>query len=64
MLLHYYGATIRWIYGSIWRSLSNKKKYKFTEYFNGPESSKWAFAGPRSQEFTHVVAALVIILLK
>jgi len=34
------GGTIRWIYGSIWRTIFNKPKFSFKEYLYGPKKSK------------------------
>ena len=37
ILLLYIGATVRWLFGMIWRTLTNKKKFTYQEYLNGPE---------------------------
>ncbi len=39
LVLNFIGATIRWIYGSIWRTIFNKSKFKFKDYLNGPEEN-------------------------
>ncbi|MBN1769215.1 MAG: hypothetical protein JW842_11965 [Prolixibacteraceae bacterium] len=39
VIFDYAVAVVRWIYGTIWRTIANKPKYKFTEYINGPENS-------------------------
>ncbi len=33
---NFFGAIIRWVLGTIWRTISNKKRYTFKEYLNGP----------------------------
>lgn len=38
-LFNFIGPCVRWIYGTIWRTIANKKKFKFCEYLNGPENS-------------------------
>ena len=47
IVLDYFGAIIRWLYGTIWRTIANKPKFKFSEYINGPENSDdwFDFAG-------------------
>lgn len=37
--LNYIGATIRWIYGSIWRTIFKKPKFTYKEYLYGPNNS-------------------------
>ena len=37
ILFNFIGATVRWIYGTIWRTIANKKKYSFREYLHGPK---------------------------
>jgi hypothetical protein len=39
IITNFIGAVIRWIYGTIWRTVAGKHKYKFREYLNGPENS-------------------------
>ena len=39
IIFDYVGAVVRWIYGTTWRTIANKPKYKFSEYINGPENS-------------------------
>jgi hypothetical protein len=38
-ILDYVGGTVRWIYGTIWRTITHKKRYTFREYQNGPDDS-------------------------
>lgn len=46
-ILNFIGAVVRWIYGTIWRTIAGKKKYTFKEYLRGPnDSNDWFdFAG-------------------
>jgi len=38
-LFDFIGAIVRFLYGTIWRTIANKPKFKFSEYLNGPENS-------------------------
>jgi len=39
IIFSFIGASFRWIVGSVWRTLLNRKKYTFSEYLNGPKDS-------------------------
>lgn len=39
IIVNFIGASIRWIYGSIWRTLFRKPKFTFKEYLYGPKNS-------------------------
>jgi hypothetical protein len=40
IIFNFLGAAVRWLYGTIWRTIANKKKYTFNEYLSGPKNSK------------------------
>jgi hypothetical protein len=40
IIFNFLGAVVRWLYGTIWRTIANKKKYTFKEYLSGPENSE------------------------
>lgn len=40
ILLNFIGGTIRWAYGSIWRSIFNKPKFTYKEYINGIKNTR------------------------
>ncbi len=40
IILNFIGASIRWTYGSIWRTLFRKPKFTFKEYLYGPKNSR------------------------
>ncbi len=40
LILNTIGGIIRWIYGSIWRTIFNKPKFEFKEYLYGSKKSK------------------------
>lgn len=48
VIFNFIGACIRWIYGTIWRTLANKPKFTFKEYLKGPKKSSDFF-----DEFAH-----------
>jgi hypothetical protein len=39
IILNFIGACVRWLFGSIWRTIFEEKKFTFNEYLNGPENS-------------------------
>jgi hypothetical protein len=41
-ILNFIGGSLRWIYGSVWRTIFNQPKYTFKEYLYGPiDSEDW-----------------------
>ncbi len=41
-LINFIGASIRWIFGTSWRTILNQPKFTFKEYLYGPnESDDW-----------------------
>ena len=41
VIFNFIGAVVRWIFGSIYRTLLKKPKFTFKEYLKGPENSGW-----------------------
>lgn len=39
IIFNYSGGIVRYIFGTIWRTIFNKKKYTFSEYIYGPKNS-------------------------
>ena len=39
VIFNFIGATLRWTYGSIWRTLFKKPKFSFKEYLYGTKKS-------------------------
>lgn len=37
-IANFLGGTLRWIYGSIWRTLFNRPKFTFKDYIYGPKN--------------------------
>lgn len=40
LIINVIGGSIRWVYGSIWRTLLKKDKFTYQEYIYGPKKSK------------------------
>lgn len=40
-LLNYTGGTLRFIYGTIWRTIFNKTKFTYKEYIYGPKKGNY-----------------------
>ena len=38
-IFNFMGASVRWLYGSIWRTIFRKPKFTFKEYLYGPKNS-------------------------
>lgn len=61
-ILNLIGAVVRWIYGTIWRTIAGKKKYTFKEYLRGPQGSDdwFDFAG---HEFVNKIIGMGFLML-
>lgn len=59
VLLNYIGGTIRYIYGSIWRTLFDKPKFTFKEYINGPK--KRDYYDEMGHEFNNRLIAFIFL---
>ena len=61
-ILNFIGGSIRWVYGTIWRTIFNKPKFKFREYIDGPDDSKYFdMAHGFGNIFFEVIFFLIII---
>lgn len=38
-IFNFIGACLRWVSGTVWRTIMNKRKFTFKEYLNGPKNS-------------------------
>ena len=63
LLFDYVGAVVRWIYGTIWRTIANKPKYKFREYVHGPENSDDWFDMTGHNFVNRVIGFITIVLI-
>ncbi len=41
VIFNFIGAVVRWIFGSIYRTLFKKPKFTFKEYLSGPKKAGW-----------------------
>ncbi len=39
-ILNFIGGSLRWVYGTIWRTLFKRPKFTFKEYLYGPKNSE------------------------
>ena len=62
-IFDFVGAVVRWIYGTIWRTLFRRKKYSFKEYLNGPNNSDDWFDQTGHSFVNRIVGAVFIVLL-
>ena len=53
------GGTIRYIYGSIWRTIFNKPKFTYKEYINGPKRKN--YYDEMGHEFNNRIIAFIVI---
>ena len=57
--LNYIGGTIRFIYGTIWRTIFNKPKFTYKEYINGPKRKN--YSDEMGHEFNNRIIAFIVI---
>lgn len=65
-ILNIIGGTVRWIVGSLWRTIFNKPKFTYKEYIYGPKQSKDYYDeyGHRfNNSFIGVICILILIAL-
>ena len=56
------GASVRWSYGTVWRTLSGKKRYTLTEYMYGPKYSDDWF-DQKGHTFVNRIIGMVFIVV-
>ena len=61
-ILNVLGATVRWIYGSVWRTIFRKKKFTYKEYLYGPENSEDWF-DQKGHTFVNIVIGMIFLML-
>ncbi|QTD38803.1 hypothetical protein JL193_05960 [Polaribacter batillariae] len=60
LLCNFIGGTLRWVYGTIWRTIFNKSKYRYNEYVFGVENSKNHF-DVHGHQFNNLIITVVFI---
>ena len=63
VIFNFIGACIRWTYGSFWRTITKKKKFKFSEYVNGSENSDDWFDLTGHQFINRIVGIITTVLI-
>lgn len=70
VIFNFIGAVVRWIFGSIYRTLFQKPKFTFKEYLSGPKKSDWFDEHAHGTDnvivgviFTIAVIFLVVVLV-
>ena len=62
LICNFIGGTLRWIYGSIWRTIFKKPKFKYKEYVFGIEKSKDHF-DIHGHHFNNMLITIIFIIL-
>ncbi len=63
IILNFIGGSVRWIYGTIWRTIARQPKYKFHEYINGIKKSNDWFDETGHFFVNNIVGILTIIAI-
>lgn len=63
IVANYVGATVRWIYGTIWRTIFKKKKYTYSEYVYGPNDSTDSFDEVGHQFNNKIIGMITIAVV-
>jgi hypothetical protein len=58
-ILNYIGGTLRYIYGTIWRTIFNRPKFTYKEYINGPKRKN--YYDEMGHEFSNRIIAFIVI---
>lgn len=61
-ILNFFGGTVRWIYGTTWRTIANKPGFKYREYLYGSENSEDWF-DLTGHTFVNKIIGIITILL-
>lgn len=61
-ILNFIGGTVRWIYGSIWRTLFNKPKFTYSEYINGSKNSK-DYIDSMGHRFNNIIIGMIFLVI-
>ncbi len=61
-IFNFIGACVRWAYGTTWRTIASKKKYKFSEYLYGLENSDDWFDGGH-QFVNRIIGIITLVVL-
>ena len=62
-ILNYTGGTLRWLYGSLYRNITNKPKFSYREYIYGPKNSKNSFDTIGHTFNNRIIGGIFIVLV-
>lgn len=62
-IFNYIGGTIRWIYGSIWRSIFNQPKFSFRDYIDGSKNTKNQYFDEFGHQFNNRLIGLLFFIV-
>ena len=60
LIFNYIGGTLRWIYGTTWRTIFNKPKFTYKEYIFGPKDSDDHF-DIHAHQFNNRIIAIIFM---
>ena len=61
-LLNIIGGTVRWLFGTLWRKIFNKPKFKFSEYLYGAKKEKNSF-NDIAYEYNNRIIGVIFITI-
>ena len=61
IIFDFIGAVVRWIFGTIWRTIAQKKKFTFREYLHGPDNSDDWFDNVGHSFNNRIIGAVVLV---
>ena len=56
------GGSIRWIFGTIWRTIFSKPKFKYSEYLFGVKDSKNHF-DIHGHQFNNIIVTILFVVI-
>jgi len=63
IIFNFLGAVVRWVYGTIRRTISNKPKYTFSEYVYGPKNSDGWFDTNGHNFVNRIIGIISMVLM-
>lgn len=63
VLYNFIGACVRWLYGTIWRTIAHKEKFQFHEYLYGPDNSDDYFDNVGHQFVNKVIGIITLVVV-
>ena len=63
IILNIIGASIRFAFGTIWRTISNKNKFSFEQYKNGSIISNEWIDNPKHNHINKIIGFTLLALI-